>query len=155
MGVERVRAYFQTFGMEDQVMELEQSSATVELAAEALGVIPARIAKTLSFKGDACCILIVTAGDRKIDNAKFKSFFGIKAKMLKPDEVMEEVGYAVGGVCPFGVPDSAVVYLDESLQRFETVFPAFGSGNSAIELSCAALFQYAKAVEWIDVCKEI
>ncbi|MFJ7828286.1 YbaK/EbsC family protein [Psychrobacillus sp. NPDC096623] len=153
MAIELVREYFKGFGMENKIQEYEASSATVELAAIALNVEPARIAKTLSFKFDEGCILIVAAGDTKIDNAKFKSIFKVKAKMLSPDEVLEQVGHAVGGVCPFGIPAHINVYLDESLKRFETIFPACGSSNSAIELTCEELFSVAKAVEWVDVCK--
>jgi len=153
MAIELVKEYFKEFGMENQIQEYEASSATVELAAAALNVESARIAKTLSFKMEDGCILIVAAGDTKIDNAKFKSVFGVKAKMLSPEEVLEQVGHAVGGVCPFGIPEQINVYLDVSLKRFETVFPACGSSNSAIELSCEELFIFAKAAEWVDVCK--
>lgn len=153
MAIEKVRDYFKGFEMEERILEYEASSATVELAAQALNVEGARIAKTLSFKKEDGCILVVAAGDAKIDNAKFKATFGVKAKMLTPDEVLEQVGHAVGGVCPFGIPDNVVVYLDESLKRFETVFPACGSSNSAIELSCEELYTYAKGREWVDVCK--
>lgn len=155
MAIDKVRAYLKEFDMGDKVMEFETSSATVELAAQAVGVEPARIAKTLSFKsksGDHA-VLIVTAGDTKIDNSKFKGFYGMKAKMLSPEEVEEMAGHAVGGVCPFAVPETAEIYLDESLKRFDTVFPACGSSNSAIELTCAQLEKYAKAKEWVDVCK--
>ncbi|HWI47539.1 MAG TPA: YbaK/EbsC family protein [Rummeliibacillus sp.] len=133
--------------------EYEASSATVDLAAQALGVEPERIAKTLSFRKDDGCILVVAAGDAKIDNAKFKNKFGMKAKMLTPDEVLAKVGHAVGGVCPFGIPESIPVYLDESLKRFKTVYPACGSSNSAIELTCDEIFTYANGQEWVDVCK--
>ena len=153
MAIEKVRDYFKGFEMEERILEYEASSATVELAAQALNVEGARIAKTLSFKKEDGCILVVAAGDAKIDNAKFKATFGVKAKMLTPDEVLEQVGHAVGGVCPFGIPDDVAVYLDESLKRFETVFPACGSSNSAIELSCEELFTYAKGRQWVDVCK--
>lgn len=153
MAIEVVRDYFKQFGIEEKILEYEESSATVELAAQALNVEAARIAKTLSFKKEDSCILVVAAGDTKIDNAKFKTTFGVKAKMLTPDEVMEQVGHAVGGVCPFGIPDDVIVYLDESLKRFETVFPACGSSNSAIELSCEELFTYANGQDWVDVCK--
>ncbi|SDO09885.1 Cys-tRNA(Pro) deacylase, prolyl-tRNA editing enzyme YbaK/EbsC [Psychrobacillus sp. OK028] len=153
MAIELVREYFKQLGLENKIQEYEASSATVELAAITLNVEPARIAKTLSFKVDEGCILIVAAGDTKIDNAKFKSIFKVKAKMLSPDEVLEQVGHAVGGVCPFGIPAHINVYLDESLKRFETIFPACGSSNSAIELTCEELFSVAKAVEWVDVCK--
>lgn len=153
MSIERGRAYFRQFGMEDRVREFDVSSATVELAALALGVEGARIAKTLSFKKDDSCILILAAGDARIDNHKFKAKFHMKAKMLSPDEVLTLVGHPVGGVCPFGINDGIDVYLDESLKRFETVFPAVGSGNSAIELDLDELYKYSNALEWIDVCK--
>ena len=153
MSIEKGRAYFRQFGMEDRVQELSVSSATVELAALALGVDGARIAKTLSFKKGDSCILILAAGDARIDNRKFKEKFHMKAKMPSPDEVLELVGHPVGGVCPFGINDGIDVYLDESLKRFTTVFPAVGSGNSAIELNLDELFKYSNAIEWIDVCK--
>lgn len=153
MAIERVRQFFQQHEMEDRIQEFEVSSATVELAAKAVNCEPARIAKTLSFKKYEGCMLIVTAGDAKIDNAKFKSQFGMKAKMLTPDEVLELVGHAVGGVCPFGINDQVDVYLDQSMKRFDTVFPACGSSNSAIELTIAELEQYSGNKEWIDVCK--
>lgn len=153
MSLEKGRAYFRQFGMEDRVREFDVSSATVELAALALGVDGARIAKTLSFKKDDSCILILAAGDARIDNHKFKEKFHMKAKMLAPDEVLSIVGHPVGGVCPFGINDGIDVYLDESLKRFETVFPAVGSANSAIELDLDELYKYSKAIEWIDVCK--
>lgn len=153
MSIERGRAYFRQFGMENRVREFDVSSATVELAALALGVEGARIAKTLSFKKDDSCILILAAGDARIDNHKFKAKFHMKAKMLSPDEVLTLVGHPVGGVCPFGINDGIDVYLDESLKRFETVFPAVGSGNSAIELDLDELYKYSNALEWIDVCK--
>ena len=153
MSIEKGRAYFRQFGMEDRVLEFNVSSATVELAALALGVEGARIAKTLSFKKGDSCILILAAGDARIDNHKFKEYFHFKAKMLSADEVLELVGHPVGGVCPFGINDGIDVYLDESLKRFETVFPAVGSGNSAIELNLDELYKYSNAVEWIDVCK--
>ena len=153
MSIERGRAYFRSLGMEDRVMEFEVSSATVDLAAQALGVEGARIAKTLSFKNGEGCMLILAAGDARIDNKKFKEKFHFKAKMLTADEVLEMVGHPVGGVCPFGINDGIDVYLDVSLKRFETVFPAVGSGSSAIELNLDELFRYSKAIEWIDVCK--
>ena len=153
MSIEKGRAYFRQFGMEDRVQEFSVSSATVELAALALGVDGARIAKTLSFKKGDSCILILAAGDSRIDNRKFKEKFHMKAKMPSPDEVLELVGHPVGGVCPFGINDGIDVYLDESLKRFTTVFPAVGSGNSAIELNLDELFKYSNAIEWIDVCK--
>ncbi len=155
MAIEKVRDYFRQFGMEDKIMEFDVSSATVDLAAIAVGVEGARICKTLSFKdGEDGCILIQTAGDTKIDNRKFKDTFGFKAKMLTPDEVIAFTGHAVGGVCAFGIENPNVkVYCDESMKRFETVFPACGSDNSAIELTCDELYQYSKAIGWIDVCK--
>ena len=153
MSIEKGRAYFRQFGMEDRVREFDVSSATVELAALALGVDGARIAKSLSFKKGDSCILILAAGDARIDNHKFKDKFHMKAKMLAPDEVLTLVGHPVGGVCPFGINDGIDVYLDESLKRFETVFPAVGSGNSAIELNLDELYKYSNAIEWIDVCK--
>lgn len=153
MSIEKGIAYFRQFGMEDRVREFDVSSATVELAALALGVEGARIAKTLSFKKDDSCILILAAGDARIDNHKFKDKFHMKAKMLAPEEVLSIVGHPVGGVCPFGINDGIDVYLDESLKRFETVFPAVGSANSAIELDLDELYKYSNAIEWIDVCK--
>lgn len=153
MSIERGRAYFRSLGIENRVMEFDVSSATVDLAAQALGVEGARIAKTLSFKNGEGCMLILAAGDARIDNKKFKEKFHFKAKMLTADEVLEMVGHPVGGVCPFGINDGIDVYLDVSLQRFETVFPAVGSGSSAIELNLEELFKYSNAIEWIDVCK--
>ena len=155
MSIEKGRAWFRSLGMEDRVIEFTVSSATVELAAQALGVEGARIAKTLSFKnkeGDGC-ILILAAGDARIDNRKFKDRFGMKAKMPTADEVLEMVGHPVGGVCPFGCNEGIPVYLDESLKRFTTVFPAVGSASSAIELNLEELFRCSRALEWIDVCK--
>ncbi|NBK93392.1 YbaK/EbsC family protein [bacterium 1XD21-13] len=153
MSIEIVRKYFASYGMEDRIREFQVSSATVELAAQAVGCIPARIAKTLSFKVGEEPILIVAAGDAKIDNRKYKDQFGKKAVMLSQEEVAEKIGHAVGGVCPFGIPDTVSVYLDISMKRFETVFPAAGSSNSAIELTMEELMQYSHAKEWIDVCK--
>ena len=153
MSIEKVREYFKQFGIEDKIQELELSSATVELAAKALNCEGQRIAKSLSFKVDETPILIITAGDTKIDNAKYKSFFKSKAKMLSPDEVSSLIGHAIGGVCPFGINDGVKVYLDESLKRFETVFPACGSSNSAIELTLEELEKYSNSLAWIDVCK--
>jgi len=153
MAIEVVKKYFATLGIEDRVRELEVSSATVELAAQALGCEPGRIAKTLSFLVNDHAILIVTAGDAKIDNAKYKAHFGAKAKMLTPSEVETLIGHAVGGVCPFGINEGIAVYLDESLKRFSTVFPACGSSNSAIELSIAELEKYSNSIAWINVCK--
>lgn len=154
MSIAAVRAYFAPLGMEDKILEFDTSSATVELAAQAVGVIPARIAKSLSFKVDGKAILILAAGDAKVDNSKFKGFFHTKAKMLTPDEVVDLVGHAIGGVCPFGIKEDVAVYLDESLRRFDTVFPAAGSANSAIELTCAQLEQVACNCQgWGDFCK--
>jgi len=154
MSIQRVKDYFAARGMEERVWEFDTSSATVELAAQTLGVRPARIAKTLSFKVGEGCVLVVAAGDARIDNPKYKAFFGTKAKMLAFDEVERYTGSAVGGVCPFALPEGVAVYLDRSLQRFSTVFPACGSENSAIELSCDELFRFSGAKAWIDVCKD-
>lgn len=153
MAIEKVKAYFRRFGMEDQVLEFDSSSATVELAAAALGCEPARIAKTLSFRQGEGCLIVVMAGDAKIDNKKFKSYFGMKARMLSAEEVDALVGHSIGGVCPFAIDPVIPVYLDISMRRFETVFPACGSGNSAIELTCPQLEQYANSLDWVDVCK--
>lgn len=156
MAIEKVREYFKAFGMDDKILEFDVSSATVELAARALSVKGQRIAKTLSFKlKDGSSILVVCAGDTKIDNSKFKHTFEAKAKMLTPDEVLFEIGHAIGGVCPFGVPDNIKTYIDCSLDRFETVFPACGSSNSAIELTPEELFKLSGAVKKVDVCKII
>ena len=153
MSIETVKAYFAALGMEDRVLEFPVSSATVELAAAALGCEPCRIAKTLSFSVGGAPILIVTAGDVKINNSAYKARFGAKAKMLTPDEAVTLIGHAVGGVCPFAVNEGVTVYLDESLRRFETVFPACGSGNSAIELTIPELEKYSGYTDWVDVCK--
>lgn len=153
MAIDKVKEYFKQWNMEDRILEFEVSSATVELASQALNCEPKRIAKTLSFMINNKCILIVTAGDAKIDNSKYKLQFGTKAKMLTADEVVTLSGHAVGGVCPFGVEDGVVTYLDISLKRFITVFPACGSSNSAIELSLNELEQYSNSDSWIDVCK--
>lgn len=153
MSIERVKAYFKEQGMEERILEFDVSSATVELAAIALHCEPQRIAKTLSFMVDGRAILVVAAGDAKIDNPKYKAQFGAKAKMLSPEEAETLVGHAVGGVCPFAVNEGVDVYLDVSLKRFETVFPACGSGNSAIELTISELEKCSGYVEWVDVCK--
>ena len=153
MSIQRVRAFFRERGMEDRVREFDSSSATVPLAALALGVEEARIAKTLSFRVQEDAVLIVMAGDARVDNPKYKARFGTKAKMLGHDEAAAVVGHAVGGVCPFAVNDGVQVYLDESLRRFATVFPACGSANSAIELTVAELEECAKPLGWVDVCK--
>lgn len=153
MSIEKVKNYFAQYDMQDRILEFDVSSATVELAAVAVGCEPKRIAKTMSFKMDDGCILIVTAGDAKIDNRKFKDEFHTKAKMLTPDEVVAMIGHAIGGVCPFAINDGVTVYLDKSLTRFETVFPACGSSNSAIELNMQELERYSGYQKWIDVCK--
>lgn len=154
MSVQAVREYFAGFGREQDVLEFEQSSATVELAAQAVGVIPARIAKTLSFHKDEGGMLVVAAGDARIDNKKFKATFGCKARMLSPEEALSFTGHSVGGVCPFALAQPLPVYLDESLKRFDCVYPACGSSNSAIRLTCAELEQCARATGWVDVCKD-
>ncbi len=154
MSLEKVRAYFKKYGIENRVLEFDVSSATVELAAQALNCLPQRIAKTLSFAAADGPILIVAAGDARIDNRKYKDCFGLKAKMLTAAEVEQFTGHAVGGVCPFAVGDRVKVYLDCSLKRFATVFPACGSSNSAIELTVAELEQYAGCVGWVNVCKD-
>ncbi len=153
MSIEKVRMYFNKYGIDDRIQEFDVSSATVALAAEALHCEPQRIAKTLSFLADGHAALIVAAGDTKIDNAKYKAQFGTKAKMLSPDEVENMVGHAVGGVCPFAVNEGVDVYLDRSLKRFVTVFPACGSSNSAIELTIEELEKYSGSTKWVDVCK--
>jgi len=153
MSIEKVKAFFKEKGIEDRVREFDVSSATVELAAQALGCEGCRIAKSMSFKIDEKAIIIVTAGDVKIDNAKYKAKFQTKAKMLQFEEVEPMIGHRVGGVCPFAINDGVKVYLDESLKRFETVFPACGSSNSAIELTIPELETYSNYVEWVDVCK--
>lgn len=153
MAIEQVKDYFRQYQMEGKILEFEVSSATVELAAAALQCEPARIAKTLSFLVEGKAVLIVAAGDTKIDNSKYKSRFGTKAKMLSPEQVTELVGHGVGGVCPFAVKEGVEVYLDESLKRFQTVFPACGSSNSAIELTIPELETYSDYLEWVDVCK--
>lgn len=153
MSIEVVRRFFKSHGIENRVQEFDVSSATVELAAEALNCEPCRIAKTLSFMADGRPVLVVAAGDAKIDNPKYKAQFGTKAKMLSPDQVLELIGHGVGGVCPFAVNEGVDIYLDISLKRFETVFPACGSSNSAIELTIEELEKYSSFIAWIDVCK--
>ena len=156
MAIEKVKEYFRQFGIEDKIMEFDVSSATVDLAAEAVGVEGALICKTMSFlKPDgAGAILVQMAGDGRINNRKFKDQFGFKAKMLKPDEVIEYTGHAIGGVCAFAIErDDVDVYCDESMKRFETVFPACGSDNSAIELTNDELYEYSRAAGWVDICK--
>ena len=153
MSIQAVKEYLQGFGLSEKVRELDASSATVELAAAALGVEGARIAKTLSLENGEGCMLVVAAGDTKIDNAAFKAQFGFKARMLSPDAALAMTGHAVGGVCPFALPEGVTVYLDESLRRFETVYPACGSANSAIELTLNELERASHAAAWIRVCK--
>lgn len=154
MSLESVKAHFRQWNREKDVMEFDTSSATVEQAAQTIGVVPARIAKTLSFRGEEDkAILVVAAGDAKIDNKKFRHNFGYKARMLSPDEVLDNTGHMIGGVCPFGLKKELDVFLDISMKRFDTLFPACGSTNSAIELSCEELFLYSYAKEWVDVCK--
>ena len=153
MAIEVVREYLKQWDADKRILEFPVSSATVELASQAVGCEPARIAKTLSFLVGDHAILIVTAGDAKIDNAKYKGLFHTKAKMLGFDQVTEMIGHAVGGVCPFGVKEGVEVYLDESLKRFHTVFPAAGSSNSAIEVTMEQLEQFSGSSQWVDVCK--
>ena len=153
MAIEKVKAYFAKYGMEDRVLEFEVSSATVELAAQALNTEPCRIAKSLTFAGGEGPILVVAAGDARVDNQKFKAAFGLKAKMLSFNEVETQIGHAVGGLCPFAVNEGVRVYLDESLKRFDTVFPACGSSNSAIELTIVELETYSGYIGWVDVCR--
>lgn len=153
MSIEKVREYFKKNNMENRIKEFEVSSATVELAAKAVNCEPARIAKTLSFKIDEKPILIVVAGDAKIDNHKYKERYGKKAKMLTHEEVLNLIGHPVGGVCPFAINDGVEVYLDESLKRFKTIYPACGSSNSAIELSIEELEKYSNYSSWVNVCK--
>lgn len=154
MSIEAAKAYFKQFGMEGRVLEFPVSSATVELAAEAAHCEPARIAKTLSFWVGEEPILVVAAGDARVDNHKYREQFGVKAKMIAHDDVEAAIGHAVGGVCPFGIKAGVKVYLDASLKRFDTVFPACGSSNSAIELSIPELEQYSGFASWVDVCKD-
>lgn len=152
MSIEKVREYFKPYGIEDRILEFPVSSATVELAAQALGVEGKRITKTLSFNVNGKAILVAAAGDARVDNGKFKRRFEVKAKMLSHEEAASMIGHAVGGVCPFAVNEGVEVYLDESLRRFETVFPACGSSNSAIELTIPELERYSGGT-WVDVCK--
>jgi prolyl-tRNA editing enzyme YbaK/EbsC (Cys-tRNA(Pro) deacylase) len=154
MAIEKVKDYFRSLGMEDRVLEFDVSSATVDLAAQALGCEPCRIAKTLSFLAGGRPILIVAAGDARVDNRKYKAQFSAKAKMLTPQEVDELIGHSIGGVCPFAIKSGVTVYLDESLKRFHTVFPACGSASSAIELTIPELEQYSNFLSWVDVCKD-
>lgn len=153
MAIENVREYFRKYGMESRIQEFDVSSATVELASRALHCEPCRIAKSLAFMAEGRPVLVVAAGDAKIDNAKYKAQFQTKAKMLTPDEAQTLIGHAVGGVCPFAIHDGVAVYLDKSLKRFQTVFPACGSSNSAIELTIEELEKYSSYIAWVDVCK--
>ncbi|HIS02990.1 MAG TPA: YbaK/EbsC family protein [Candidatus Pullichristensenella avicola] len=152
MSVQRVREFLKAYGLDDRVREFDVSSATVELAAQAVGVEAARIAKTLSFHLESGCLLVVAAGDARIDNRKFKEAFHTKAKMLSADEALAMTGHAVGGVCPFALPEGVRVCLDESLRRFDAIYPAAGSANSAVKLTCEEL-QRSTGGEWVDVCK--
>ena len=153
MSIQAVKEYLAQWGRENDVLEFPVSSATVELAAQALHTSPAQIAKTLSFVQGDGCLLVVAAGDARIDNAKFKAAFGVKAKMLPPDRALELTGHAVGGVCPFALPESVPVYLDRSLLSQEVVYPACGSSNSAIRLTTEELALYSRSRGWVDICK--
>ncbi len=155
MSIEVVREYLKNYNRDNDIMEFDVSSATVELAAEAVGVEPARITKTLALKTkDDGCMVICVAGDGKIDNKKFKAEFAMKARMLSPEETLEKTGHAIGGVCPFGLPEGVKAFMDISMKRFDTVYPACGSSNSAIALSCDELFDISKAEKWVDICKD-
>jgi prolyl-tRNA editing enzyme YbaK/EbsC (Cys-tRNA(Pro) deacylase) len=152
MAVDQVRSYLKRWNRDTDIVELNESTATVSEAAAALGVIPARIAKSISLKDGDGAMIVVTAGDTKLDNRKYKDRFGFKAKMLSPEEALQATGHAIGGVCPFGLPSGVTVYLDVSMKRFTTVFPACGSSNSAIELTMAELNEYSGNKDWVDVC---
>jgi len=154
MAIEKAREYLKKWGRDVDILEFDTSSATVLMASKALNVAPCRIAKTISLKNREGAMLIVAAGDTKLDNGKYKAEFGFKAKMLTLEEVLEYTGHAVGGVCPFGLANDIPVFLDASLKRFETIFPACGSSNSAIELTCKELEEYSANKKWVDVCKE-
>jgi prolyl-tRNA editing enzyme YbaK/EbsC (Cys-tRNA(Pro) deacylase) len=153
MAIDKVREHLKSWGRNTDILEFETSSATVELAAMALDIEPARIAKTIALKAGESAMLVVAAGDAKIDNSKFKGEFGFKAKMLTPEEVLEYTGHAIGGVCPFGLKNDLSVFLDVSLKRFDTIFPACGSSNSAIGITCIELEEYSLSSKWVDVCK--
>jgi prolyl-tRNA editing enzyme YbaK/EbsC (Cys-tRNA(Pro) deacylase) len=155
MGIDQVRAYLRHWGKDADIIELDASTATVDEAAAALGLIPARIAKSISLKQGDDAAVVVTAGDMKLDNRKYKDHFGRKARMLSAGEALAFTGHAVGGVCPFGLPPGVGVYLDVSMKRFETVYPACGSGNSAIELTPDELNEYSQSRGWVDVCKPL
>ena len=154
MSIEKVKDYFKQYGMDGRILEFDVSSATVELAAQAVGCEPARIAKTLSFLLPEGPVLILAAGDARIDNSKYKAQFHTKAKMIPHDQVEELIGHGVGGVCPFGVKEGVPVWLDESLRRFDLVYPAAGTSNSAVKLTLAELEQASQALGWVDVCKD-
>ncbi|HBU12998.1 MAG TPA: EBSC protein [Clostridiales bacterium] len=154
MAIEKVKEYLRAFGRAGDVLEFDQSCATVELAARAVGVLEQRIAKTLSFQDGEGALLVVCAGDARLDNKKFKAEFGFKARMLSPEDALRHTGHAVGGVCPFALPEGVAVYLDASLRRFDTVFPSCGASNSAIQLTCDELEEYSRARKWVDVCKD-
>ena len=153
MSIEKVREYLKQFNKDNDILEMGESTATVELAANALGTEEARIAKSLSFYNGDGAMVIVVAGDAKIDNRKFKDYFGFKARMLSPEDTVKFTGHVIGGVCPFALPETVKVYLDESMKRFKTMFPACGTGNSAIELTLEELEETSKSNAWIDVCK--
>lgn len=153
MSIEKVRNYLKQFNKDKDILEMDESTATVELAANALGTEEARIAKSLSFYNGDGAMVIVVAGDVKIDNKKFKEYFGFKARMLAPEDTVKYTGHAIGGVCPFALPENVKVFLDESMKRFKTMFPACGSSNSAIELTLDELEKTSKSNKWIDVCK--
>ena len=153
MSIQKVREYLKPYNKDQDIIEFNESSATVTLASKALGVTDGEIAKTLSFRGENGCIIVVMAGNRKIDNAKFKAEFHLKARMLSPEEAYEYTGHQVGGVCPFGINEGVEVYLDESLKRFEKVYPACGSNNSFIELTIEELEEYSKFVKWVKISK--
>ncbi|MDV3426094.1 MAG: YbaK/EbsC family protein [Bacillota bacterium] len=155
MSIIEARKHLEKFHRENDILEFDESSATVLLAAEVLNVEPGRIAKSISLKNGEGAILVVTAGDTKVDNKKFKAEFGMKAKMLTPEETMKYIGHPVGGVCPFGLKKDVPIFLDESLKRFETVYPACGSSNSAIKLTCSELEEYSESQKWVDVCKNM
>jgi prolyl-tRNA editing enzyme YbaK/EbsC (Cys-tRNA(Pro) deacylase) len=155
MSVEQVRVYLDRWGRGKDVVEMDLSTATVELAASALEVIPARIAKSISLRDvDSNAMLVIAAGDMKVDNRKFRDHFGFKPRMLSAEEALEFTGHAIGGICPFALPPAVTVYLDNSLKRFTTVFPACGSGNSLIELTLGELEEYSQCSGWVDVCIE-
>lgn len=153
MSIEKVATYLTELNCPKKILEFETSSATVDLAAQAAGVIPARISKTLCLMSKDGPVVISVAGDTKIDNRKFKDTFGMKAKMLSAEETLSATGHAVGGVCPFALPEGTKAYADISMKRFETIFPAAGSSNSAIELTCDELYYYGKCHGWVDICK--